>query len=153
MTSNISDKIKELLNKGVLIPDPHNVHIGDEVDTGRISGNGVAIYPGCKIFGKSVLILDNVKIGYEGPVTLENCQVGPEVTIKNGFLKEAVFLKGVNLGSGSHVRGGTILEEEASIAHTVGLKHTILFPYVTLGSLVNFCDCFMAGGTSRKNHS
>jgi hypothetical protein len=33
------------------------------------------------------------------------------------------------------------------------LKHTILFPFVTLGSLINFCDCLMAGGTSRKNHS
>ena len=32
-------------------------------------------------------------------------------------------------------------------------KHTILFPFVTLGSLINFCDCLMAGGTSRKNHS
>ncbi|MCP4020860.1 MAG: protein GlmU, partial [Desulfobacteraceae bacterium] len=46
-----------------------------------------------------------------------------------------------------------ILEEEAKAAHTVGLKKTILFPFVTLGSLINFCDCFMAGGTSRKNHS
>jgi UDP-N-acetylglucosamine/UDP-N-acetylgalactosamine diphosphorylase len=35
----------------------------------------------------------------------------------------------------------------------VGLKQTILFPFVTLGSLINFCDCLMAGGTSRKNHS
>ncbi len=25
--------------------------------------------------------------------------------------------------------------------------------FVTLGSLVNFCDCLMAGGTSRKDHS
>jgi len=47
----------------------------------------------------------------------------------------------------------TILEEQAVIAHTVALKHTILFPFVTLGSLINFCDCLMAGGTSRKNHS
>jgi UDP-N-acetylglucosamine/UDP-N-acetylgalactosamine diphosphorylase len=54
---------------------------------------------------------------------------------------------------GSHVRAGTILEEQAVIAHTVALKHTILFPFVTLGSLINFCDCLMAGGTSRKNHS
>ena len=38
-------------------------------------------------------------------------------------------------------------------AHTVALKQTILFPFVTLGSLINFCDCLMAGGTSRKNHS
>ena len=33
------------------------------------------------------------------------------------------------------------------------LKQTILFPFVTLGSLINFCDCLMAGGTSRKDHS
>jgi len=33
------------------------------------------------------------------------------------------------------------------------LKQTILFPFVTLGSLINFCDCLMSGGTSRKDHS
>lgn len=150
---HITKKIEELLKKGVVIPDPHNVQVGDEVDTGRISGKGVVIYPGSKIYGNSVLILENVKIGYEGPVTIENCQVGPEVNLKSGYFKEAVFLKGANLGSGSHVREGTILEEEASIAHTVGIKQTILFPYVILGSLINFCDCFMSGGTGRKDHS
>jgi bifunctional UDP-N-acetylglucosamine pyrophosphorylase / glucosamine-1-phosphate N-acetyltransferase len=150
---NILKKVEVLLKKGVTIPDPHSVFIGDEVDPDRISGNGVTMHPGCRIYGSSVLILDNAKIGREGHVTLENCQVGPQVNLKSGFFKEAVFLKGANLGSGSHVREGTILEEEASIAHTVGLKQTILFPYVTLGSLINFCDCFMSGGTSRKDHS
>jgi UDP-N-acetylglucosamine/UDP-N-acetylgalactosamine diphosphorylase len=57
------------------------------------------------------------------------------------------------MGSAAQVREGCLLEEQASGAHAVGLKHTILFPYVTLGSLINFCDCFMAGGTSRKDHS
>jgi hypothetical protein len=56
-------------------------------------------------------------------------------------------------GANAHVRSGTILEEQANAAHTVGLKQTVLFPFVTLGSLINFCDCFMAGGTSRKDHS
>jgi len=56
-------------------------------------------------------------------------------------------------GLGAHVRSGCLLEEEANGAHAVGLKHTILFPFVTLGSLINFCDCLMAGGTSRKDHS
>jgi bifunctional UDP-N-acetylglucosamine pyrophosphorylase/glucosamine-1-phosphate N-acetyltransferase len=51
------------------------------------------------------------------------------------------------------VREGCIVEEEANGAHCVGLKQTILFPFVTLGSLINFCDCLMAGGTSRQNHS
>ena len=57
------------------------------------------------------------------------------------------------MGSGAHVRDATILEEQASGAHTVGLKQTILLPFVTLGSLINFCDCLMSGGTSRRDHS
>lgn len=149
----MQNKVDVLIKKGVIFPEPDNVFIDDEIDTDRISGNGVKIYPGCKIYGSSTLILDGVKIGYESPVTLENCQVGTNVNLKGGFFKDSVFLKNSSLGYGSHVREGTILEEEASTAHTVGLKHTILFPYVTLGSLINFCDCFMAGGTSRKDHS
>ncbi|MEA3434896.1 MAG: hypothetical protein U9R43_00415 [Thermodesulfobacteriota bacterium] len=148
-----SNKTKILIEKGVRIPNPESVEIGDEVDIERISGEGVSIYTGCKIFGSSTLILQGSNIGYEGPVTIENCQIGPEVKLKNGFFKQAVFLNKVSMGLGSHIREGTILEEESSVAHTVALKQTILFPFVTLGSLINFCDCFMAGGTDRKNHS
>lgn len=146
-------KIEELLKKGVKIPNPHSVEIGDDVNPDRISGDGVVIYSGCKIYGNSTLILKGTKLGYEEPVTIENCQVGPEVDLKGGFFRGAVFLKKVSMGFGSHVREGTILEEEASVAHCVGLKQTILFPFVTLGSLINFCDCFMSGGTSRKDHA
>lgn len=145
--------ISELINKGVNIPNPESVLIGDDVIAERISGNGVTIYPGCKITGKSTLILKDSIIGQEGPVTLEECQVGANVKLKGGYFKKTAFLTGASAGSGSHVREGTILEEGASIAHTVGLKQTILFPYVTLGSLINFCDCFMAGGTGPKDHS
>jgi len=150
---NINYKINLLIKKGVRIPNPESIEIGDEVEIDKISGDGISIYSGCKIFGSSTLILQGSNIGYEGPVTIENCQIGPEVKLKSGFYKQAVFLNKVSMGSGSHVRDGTILEEEASVAHTVGLKQTILFPFVTLGSLINFCDCFMAGGTDRKDHS
>ena len=146
-------KIEKLLNKGVKILNPNSIEIGEDVNTERISGDGVVIYTGCKIFGPNTLILQDAKLGYEGPVTIENCQIGPNVELKGGFYQEAVFLQNVITGSGSHVRAGTILEEEARVAHTVGLKQTILFPYVTLGSLINFCDCLMTGGTSRKDHS
>jgi len=146
-------KIEKLLKKGVNIPNPDSIEIGSEVDTDKISGEGVVIYSGCKIFGGSTLILKNTRLGYESPVTIENCQIGTNVDLKGGFLKEAVLLDKVSIGYGSHIREGTILEEEASIAHMVGLKHTILLPFVTLGSLINFCDCFMSGGTSRRDHS
>lgn len=146
-------KIKKLLNKGVKILNPESVEIGDEVNTDRISSKNVVIHSGCKILGKSTLILPGSVIGYEAPVTIENCHLGPSVELKGGFFKEAVFLKNSGMGSGAHVREGTIFEEQARAAHSVGLKQTILFPFVTLGSLINFCDCLMSGGTSRNNHS
>lgn len=146
-------KISDLISKGVDIPNPLTLDIGDEVPVKNISGNGVKIYPGCRIYGKSTVIAEGAKIGAEGPVTIDNCQVGPKVELKGGYFKGSVFLQKANMALGAHVREGCILEEEANGAHCVGLKQTILFPFVTLGSLINFCDCLMAGGTSRKNHS
>jgi UDP-N-acetylglucosamine/UDP-N-acetylgalactosamine diphosphorylase len=147
------DKIKCLLDRGVSIPAPASVEIGDDVQIDRISGDGVTIHGGCKILGKTTYISKGCIIGREGPVTIDDCQLAADVKINGGFVKSSVFLNKVAVGYGAHIREGSILEEEASVAHTVGLKQTILFPFVTLGSLINFCDCFMAGGTSRKDHS
>ena len=146
-------KIEKLLQKGVKIPNPQGIEIGPEVDTDRISGDGVVIHTGCKLYGSSILILRDTILGHEGPVTIENCQLGSRVELKSGFFRNSVFLKRSSMGSNANVREGTILEEESSAAHTVGLKQTILFPFATLGSLINLCDCLISGGTSRKNHS
>ena len=99
------------------------------------------------------MISKGARLGYEAPVTVIDCHIGPQVELKGGFLKSSVFLEGSSVSSGALVREGCLLEEQANAAHTVGLKQTLLFPFVTLGSLINFCDCFMAGGTSRKDHS
>jgi UDP-N-acetylglucosamine/UDP-N-acetylgalactosamine diphosphorylase len=147
------EKIVQLINKGVVIHNPLTLDIGDEVVVDRISGSGVTLYPGCRIYGAQTVISARTVLGKEGPVTIDNCQLGPEVELKAGYCNKAVFLQKANMAYGAHVREGCILEEEANGAHCVGLKQTILFPFVTLGSLINFCDCLMAGGTSRKDHS
>jgi UDP-N-acetylglucosamine/UDP-N-acetylgalactosamine diphosphorylase len=153
MHSDNEERIEQLLQKGIVIPNPQSVQIGEEVALDRIASDGVVIYAGCKIFGERSLIMPGTKLGFEDPVTVEDCQVGPNVELKGGFFRRSAFLEKANMGAGAHVRDGCILEEEAAGAHTVGLKQTILFPFVTLGSLINFCDCLMAGGTSRQNHS
>ncbi|HPE46170.1 MAG TPA: UDP-N-acetylglucosamine pyrophosphorylase, partial [Deltaproteobacteria bacterium] len=144
------ERIAELIEKGVDIPNPLSLDVGEEVDLDRISAYKVRIYPGCRIYGKDTVISSGSQIGREGPVTIEGCQLGRDVELKGGFFSKSVFLDRSNMGLGAHVREGCILEEEAGGAHCVGLKQTILFPFVTLGSLINFCDCLMAGGTSRK---
>jgi len=145
--------ICQLLDKGVDIRNPGTLDIGDEVDVNQISSHDVTIYPGCRIYGQNTVISAGSKLGYEAPATIDNCQLGLKVELKGGYFCQSVFLDGVILGLNAHVREGCILEEQAGGAHSVGLKQTILFPFVTLGSLINFCDCLMAGGTSRSNHS
>jgi len=150
---NQSNPIEMLRQKGVVIPQPTAVDIGMDINIAHIAGKGVVFYPGTKIYGPDTVISAGVKLGHEGPVTIENCFLGPRVELKGGFFRASVFLEGCSLDSGAHVREGCLLEEETKAGHTVGLKQTILFPFVTLGSLINFCDCLMAGGTDRKNHS
>jgi bifunctional UDP-N-acetylglucosamine pyrophosphorylase/glucosamine-1-phosphate N-acetyltransferase len=147
------DPIKELIKKGVTISNPSSIDLGREVNIEQISGKGVKIYPGCRIYGEKTVISSGVQLGYEAPVTLDNCQLGSQVELKGGYFNQSVFLEKASMGLGAHVREACLLEEQAGGAHCVGLKHTILFPFVTLGSLINFCDCLMAGGTSRKDHS
>jgi bifunctional UDP-N-acetylglucosamine pyrophosphorylase/glucosamine-1-phosphate N-acetyltransferase len=155
MTSETKEKrvLTLLLKKGVRIPCHESVEIGPDIDPERISGQGVTIHAGCKIHGPKTLIMPGTELGYEAPVTVDNCQLGKNVRLKGGFFCESCFLDGAGMGSGAQVREACLLEEGARGAHTVGLKHTILFPFVTLGSLVNFCDCLMSGGTDEKNHS
>ena len=144
-------RVRDLLARGVRMPDPAAVAVDEEVVPARIAADAV-IHPGCRLRGARTSVGPGCELGAEAPLTLEDSQLGANVALKGGFVSGAVFFDGANLGSGAHVRPGTILEEEANGAHTVGLKQTILLPYVTLGSLINFCDALMAGGTSRKNH-
>jgi len=153
MVSNKKNLINALVEKGVSIPNPSSLEIGEEVDINLIASEDVTIHSGCKIFGRKTLIMSGVKLGARSPVTIKNCQLGKNVELKGGYFEESTFLDSANMGDGAEVRKGCLLEEKANGAHTVGLKQTILFPFVTLGSLINFCDILMAGGTSRKNHS
>jgi UDP-N-acetylglucosamine/UDP-N-acetylgalactosamine diphosphorylase len=140
-----------LKNRGVKINNAASVSIDTDVCLDNIADN-VVIYGGCRITGSKTSIGPGTVLGREGFVTLENCQLGANVKLGSGYFSGVTFLDGVQVGAGAHIRPGTLLEEHSSCAHTVGLKQTILMPFVTLGSLINFCDILMAGGTSSANH-
>ena len=148
----MDERVEQLFARGVKIANPASVTLGREVDLNRIAA-GVVIHPGCRIFGAETWLAEGVELGREAPVTIENCRLGRNVKLAGGYFRDSVLLAEANFGSGAQVREHCLIEEQAGGAHTVGLKQTILMPYVTLGSLINFCDCLMAGGTSRKDHS
>ncbi len=140
----------EFTARGIRLHHPETITL--DISPEQIAP-GTEIFAGCRLSGARTSIGPDCQIGREAPVTLVDCQLGKSVRFCGGFAEDAVFLDGSAVGSGAHIRPGTLLEEAASCAHTVGLKQTLLMPYVTLGSLINFCDCLMAGGTGSKNHS
>jgi len=147
------DKLQYLTERGVRIPDPSQVWIDADVDPDRIAASGAVFFPGCRVRGRRTFIGAAARLGEEGPVTVVDGCIGPRAAVRAGFCREAVLLADAALGSAAHVRAGTLLEEGARTAHAAGLKQTILLPFVTLGSLINFCDVLMAGGTDRRDHS
>ena len=149
----VDPRVRALLEGGACIPRPEAVLIGPEVRLERVVARGLVLHPGTKIVGERTLILEGAEVGYEEPATLENAVLGRRVKIQGGFVKDSVLLDGCEVRQGFHGREGCLLEEDSYFAHNVGLKMTIVFPFVVLGSLINFCDCLLAGGTSRKHHS
>ncbi len=149
---NPSTTIQTLQQRGVRLLAPETIFIAPDVNPERIAAD-VVIHPGCRLLGATLAIGPACEIGTEGPVTLQDCQLGARVQVRGGFLDRATLLDDVDAGSCAHIRPGTLLEEHASFAHSVGLKQTVLLPFTTLGSLINFCDCLMGGGTGPSDHS
>src|SRR5882672_1163941 len=152
MRGNLEAKLDILASKGVAILDPRQVYLDEAVDLSRVRASAV-LYPGTRLVGSGTFVAAGAKIGLEGPAVLENTVIGENAEVASGYLKDSVMLRDARVGSNAHIRVGTLLEEEASTAHAVGLKHTVLMSFVTLGSLINFCDSLISGGTSRKEHT
>ncbi|HEY0137261.1 MAG TPA: UDP-N-acetylglucosamine pyrophosphorylase [Nannocystis sp.] len=145
-------RLADLVARGVHVIDPRQTYVDAGVLAERIHP-GVVLHPGTRLIGQRTFLGPEAELGREGPVTAIDCVLGEGARIDGGYARDAVLLRGASAGSAAHLREGTLLEEEASTAHAVGLKHTILMSFVTVGSLVNFCDLLMAGGSSRKDHS
>ncbi len=163
--------VQALAARGVLIPAPEQVAIGQEVPLEAIAA-GAVLHPFCRIVGSATRIGAGAAIGVAGPATLENAWVGERavigdlgpVTLKDaacgpgtvlgcGEAEGAVFLgkevddPAFTTGYGFRVRKGSLYEEDANSAQHTDTKMTLLFPWVTLGSNINWCDVLLAGGS------
>ncbi len=150
--TDLERRLASAQERGVVVVDPRQTYIAADVDLARLAP-GAVLWPGTRLLGPRTWLGPGSRVGTEGPATLVDTVLDAGAAVASGFVQGAVLLAGASLGAAAHVRAGTLLEEEASTAHAVGLKQTILLPFVTLGSLINFCDCLMAGGTSRRDHS
>jgi UDP-N-acetylglucosamine/UDP-N-acetylgalactosamine diphosphorylase len=153
MKSLSSDVRLDLLSeKGVKLIDRRQIFIDETICLDRIFPDAI-LFPGTRLIGPDTLVAPAAMIGSEGPATIVDSVIGENAEVASGYVAGSVLLWKARVGPNGHVRSGTLLEEEASTAHSVGLKQTILMSFVTLGSLINCCDCLVAGGRSRTNHT
>ncbi len=163
-------ELKRLAERGVHLPRPDQVAIRRDVPLERLAP-GARLLPFCRLSGAATRVdagaelgaggavtLDNAwvgvgaAIGTLGPVTLRDAACGPGTVLGCGVAEDAVFLgkesqaTPFTAGYGFRVRKGTLYEEDASSAQHTDTKMTVLFPWVTLGSSLNWCDVLVAGG-------
>ena len=108
------------------------VDIGEEVVAERITGEGVSLFAGTRIYGEKTSIAKGVKLGLEAPVTVVNCQLGPHVELKGGFYTTSTFLANASMGSGAQLREGCLIGRRSQrrpygrdeTDHPVSLRHS-----------------------------
>jgi UDP-N-acetylglucosamine/UDP-N-acetylgalactosamine diphosphorylase len=169
--ANAERSTEFLLAQGVILPRPELVVIAPDVALDRIAPGAVLhpfvqlrgprtrIGPGAAIGEGGPAVLEDsgagagACIGTMGPVMLRNVVCGPGTVLGAGAAEDAVFLgkevtdPAISCGLAFRVRKGSLYEEDANSAQHTDTKMTLLFPWATLGSNVNWCDLLMAGGT------
>lgn len=144
-------RIAHLKGRGVDVWGQDRVYIGSEVDLDNIEP-GAVLYD-ARITGASTRIGSGSKIGISGPARIDECQIGRDVDLGAGIYEGSTLLDGAKVRGFAELRPGTLLEEESEAAHSTAFKNTILTAGAVAGSLINFCDAFLSGGTSRSDHS
>ena len=144
-------RVFELRDRGVDVWGPERVYVAADVPLDNIEPGTVIRQ--ANLSGPELQIGRGTRIGVSGHAHVANCQIGRDVELGAGTYDTATILDGARVRGFAELRPGTLLEEQVEAAHSVAFKNTVLTATVVAGSLINYCDLFMSGGTSRKNHS
>ncbi len=144
-------RLEALRRRGVDAWGPERVYVEEDVDLDAIEAGAVIRH--ATLSGPATRVARGAILGTSGHAEIKDCQIGENVELGSGLYQGATFLEGAKVRGFAEIRPGTLLEEQAEVAHTVALKNTFLGSCCVGGSLLNFCDLYMNGGTSRRDHS
>ncbi len=140
-------RVEKLIANGISILVPESVIVGEEVKPENLEA-GVVIGPGTKILGKETMIGAGTEI--QGAAIIKNSLIGRNCSLAAGEYADSVLLDGCSTVGWARVRGHSAWEEGSNSAHNCDTKTTVLGYKITLGSLINFCNVLMLGGTSPR---
>ena len=144
-------RISRLVERGVRVWGAERVYIGEEVRLDNISPRAELL--NAFITGESTFIGSGAQIGVSGLARIHESQIGSLCVLGAGSYEHCVFLNRAKARGFAEIRQGTVLEEDAEVAHNVGLKNTVFTSGVVAGSCINYCDVLVSGGSCRSDHS
>ena len=145
------ERVARLIERDVDVWGPERVYVAADVPLENIEPG--AVLRNAALSGSQLRIGRGSRIGVSGHARVADCQIGRDVALGAGSYENATLLDGARVRGFAELREGTLLEEQTEAAHSVAFKNTILTATVVTGSLINYCDIFMSGGTSRDDHS
>jgi acetyltransferase-like isoleucine patch superfamily enzyme len=138
-------RLEKLVAKGVNILAPESVIVEEEVNLDNLEPE-VVVGPGTKIQGAETMIGAGTEI--QGAALIKDSLIGRNCHLAAGEYADSVLLDGCSTVGWARVRGHSAWEEGSNSAHNCDTKTTILGYKITLGSLINFCNVLMLGGTN-----
>ena len=145
------ERVDSLRRRGVDVWGPERVYLGEDVDLDAIEPGAVIRH--ATLSGPTLSIAKGATVGTSGHAEVRDCQLGRNVELGSGLYQGATFLEGAKVRGFAEIRPSTLLEEQAEAAHSVALKNTTFTSCCVAGSLINFCDLFLSGGKSRREHT
>ena len=113
-------KTQQLMNQGVIFPNPHQVHIEEDVQV----GSGSIIYPG--VYLKGTTRIGNF-CAVEQNCFIYDSEIDHSVHIKSSCYIEKSKIKSKSVvGPFAHLRPKTVIEKECKVGNFVEMKNTTL---------------------------
>ncbi|MDR3259352.1 MAG: bifunctional UDP-N-acetylglucosamine diphosphorylase/glucosamine-1-phosphate N-acetyltransferase GlmU [Fusobacteriaceae bacterium] len=134
-------KNNELMKDGVILIDPDNTYIEENVEIGK----DTVIYPGANLQGRTK-IGENSEI--IGNTRIIDSILGNNVKIENSVIEESIVENYVTIGPFAHLRKGSHLKEYVHIGNFVETKKSTLEKGVKSGHLTYLGDTHVGENTN-----
>ena len=113
-------KVSQLMEQGVIFPNPHQVHIEEDVQV----GSGSIIYPGVYLKGNTVI---GNFCAIEQNCFIFDSQIAHSVHVKSScYIEKAQVHSKSIVGPFAHLRPQTVIEKECKVGNFVEMKNTVL---------------------------
>ncbi len=111
-------KNQELMNQGVIFPNPQQVHVEEDVRVGQ----GSILYPGVYLKGTTSI---GTFCAIEQNCFIFDSEIADSVHIKSScYLEEAQVHSKSVVGPFAHLRPGSVIGEECKVGNFVEIKNT-----------------------------